>query len=309
MKRDLLKLRLGLHDGGITVNIRQDNDNYPEGYTVAQAVEMGIGRMLWLQPGVTFNEHVTDDQGTIGIPKITATEGGITEICAEGNAGDSDVTRVPLSIDKKVSGMFDGCFTVAGIAERSTEKALNKAKLRVMANTKTKYVEAQMIANSTESKLNKADFADNPRKYLSKAKSEAYKLGKKWPQIALVSIDFYDELDNAKAIRETVSGDEQYVNGVVGKTAGLLIIPTEIEVDFILYSWEDLNIAVPSSPKHIATGILGETDSIEGFSFDKGYASFLDVKASSGTAHTWLHGYFGTLITDKTLMLKSKATV
>ena len=300
-------LKLDVHN--IAVSIRQDGDKYPEGISVGQTVELGIGRLLWLQPGVTFNEHILDDQGMISIPKITATAGEVTAICAEGDAGTANEERINLLIDKKISGKFDGCFTVAGIADKTSQKALNTAKLRVMANTKTRYVENEMITKATESKLNKADFVGNPRGYLSKAKTEAYKLSKKFPQIALVSLDFYDALDDAKAIRETLSGDEQYVNGVVGRTAGLLIIPTEIEVDFILYSWEDLHLAVPSNPKQISSGILGDSESIEGFSFDQGYASFLDVQASYGTAHTWLHGYFGTLITDATLMLKSKAVV
>lgn len=308
MKKQL-KLNLGVHN--ITVVTRTDEDNYPEGMTVAQSVEMGIGRILWLQPGITYNEHILDDQGTIGIPKVSAAGGAVTDICAEGDAGTAEETRVLLNINKKYSGKFDGCFTVAGIADKTSQKALNKAKLRAMANIFTKHVEAEMVAGSTESELDPVDpkFKDNPRRYLVNAKNEAYKLAKKMPQIALVSLDFYEELDNAKAIRETIAGDEQYVNGVVGRTGGLLIIPTEIEVDFILYSFEDLNIAKPSNPKQIAAGILGDIESIEGFSFDKGFASFLDVNASVGSAHTWMHGYFGTLITDKTLMLKSKVRV
>ena len=102
----------------INMTLRQDAENYAEGLVIGDAIIRGLGRYSWLQPNITYLNKTLSNAGVYYAPIVTGSQGAATALCADGDAGDANVEYLPIVIDKKVTGKFDGCFTVAGIADK-----------------------------------------------------------------------------------------------------------------------------------------------------------------------------------------------
>lgn len=298
---------IDLNQFSISISMRQDGDNYTEGMTIGSVLMMKMGRKSWLQPGVTYTPHVLDGMGMISVPKVTATEGEVTDLCVDGNVGGANEVRVPILINKKVSAVFDGCFTAVGIADKIIQRALNNAKVRKLRITYEKYIEGIMVQKGKAATTARGELS--ARGYLAKLKTEYYKVNTDYPTFALVSLDFMDELDAEMALRETVQGDAKWVRGGdVAMAAGILVIPAEIPVPVILATPDRLPIVTPQSAAQLADGIIGGVDSEAGFSFGSGFGFFQEINAKAGTAHTYVHKFFGFDIVDTDGVLVAPVT-
>ena len=286
----------------INMTFRQDADNYAEGYRVGVVIVRDLGQYSWLQPGVTYTAHTLSDAGVLYLPKVSGTQGAATDICADGSVGTANVEMLSVLIDKKVSAKFDGCFTVAGITDINIERALNNYKLKNMANDMQDDVLAAMIADGTESAVFKADYT-TAYAYLQALKREFFAANEEFPTVALVSMDFYDELMLEGVAFGTPLSDQIYVAGAVGTVMGMLLRPVpRLERDAILYVPEALHIVEPANPKVIGDNIIGAVNT-ETSAFYNGMISVQDTDALKGTAHTYVHKFYGKGIPVADLML------
>ena len=290
----------------INFSLRQDGANYLEGMTAGQYIELGLGQYSWLVPGVTYTKDVLSDSGVMYIPKITGTQGSATALCVDGDPGTSNVEYLSLIIDKKVTAQFDGCFTVAGIADQRVQRLLNNYKLKNMQNDFQDdiltYIET--TATASAKKLD-PDGTESPSDYLLSLKNEYFNTNEFYPTVALVSSAFYEALEKELKVLATPLGDATLVYGYAGVTNGLLIrpVPRMVDTHVVLYVPEALHIATPSSPKNIGDNILGSVDNIED-NFFNGYVSMADTNALAATSTTYLHKFYGKGIPVTAQVLK-----
>lgn len=286
----------------ISMTFRQDAGNYAEGYAVGDVIVRDLGQYSWLQPGVTYTAHTLSDAGVLYLPKISGTQGAATDICEDGSVGTSSVEMLSVLIDKKVSAKFDGCFTVAGITDQTIERALNNYKIKNMANDLQDDILAAMLADGTESAVVKADY-DTTYAYLQALKREFFTANEEFPSIALVSMNFYDELMLEGVAFGTPLSDQIYVAGAVGTVMGLLVRPVpRLERDVILYTPDALHIVEPASPKVIGDNILGAINT-ETSAFYNGMISVQSLDALKGMAYTYVHKFYGKGIPVADMML------
>ena len=299
-----MKFNLKMYD--ITSTRRQDEANYLEGMTTYDTIMVGLYQGSWLQPGVTFTNHLLRDAGKIEVPKITGAEGGVTDLLnTAANVGTANVAMVYLEVDKKVSAKFDGTFTLTGIADKNIELGLNNYKIRSMKTTKEKYVHGKLVAGATTSLVDKADFVGNPYQYLNAMKTEYAKntLGM-MPTIALVSYDFLEELTNADFTRETNQGDAVLITGALQGKLGLLVIPVHYQtIPVILYSADGLHLGTPVNTKSIGDTILGDIESMAGVEFRNGIVTMNNTDASKLKVETYVHNVFGALVPETLYVL------
>lgn len=307
MKRKILR-NIEFKRHAITLPaLRQDTDKYVEGFTVGDAIYAGMGMLSWLQPGVTYTEHVLNDAGTILIPSMTVTtEGGRTALCVDGNTAETDGTYVTISVDGKVSAKFDGCFVAAGIADLNFARALNNMKIKQMNKEYQNDVKAELLSKATVATT--AVNAD-PAVYLGLLKTEFFTTKNEWPTVAMVSTSFYDKLvaTAGKSFVQTVA-EEAYVNGNVGKINGLVIIPQNQAEDVILFTADALHIVEPTKVSQVPMNWGVQSPSSEAFSFSRGYITILETNAKAGTFNTYVHKYYGRLALSQFAM-KTVATI
>jgi len=292
----------------LSFSFRQDAGNYAEGYAVGDVIVRGLGQYSWLQPNVTYTPHTLSDSGVLYLPKVSGTQGAATAICADGTVGTSEVEYLNVLIDKKVSAKFDGCFTVAGISDQIIERALNNYKIKNMANDLQDDVLGYMKTTGTASAIVKADYT-TAYEYLQALKREYFTANEEFPTVALVSMDFYDELMLEGVQFGTPLSDQIYVAGAVGTVMGLLLRPVpRLDRDVILYVPEALHIVEPASPKVIGDNIIGAVNT-ETSAFYNGMISVQDTDPLKGMAYTYVHKFYGKGIPVAELMLVTPAIV
>ena len=167
----------------LTMTFREDVNKYVEGYTVGDVIIRGLGQYSWLQPNVTYTPHTLSDAGILYIPKVTGTQGAATAICVDGDPGDARADYLSVVIDKKVTGKFDGCFTVAGISDQIIERALNTYKLKNMANDLQDDVMSYMLSTGTGSVVDRSAYS-TAYGYLQALKREYFAANEEFPDIA-----------------------------------------------------------------------------------------------------------------------------
>lgn len=291
----------------------KDSQEYLQGITIAEKMELGMGKFSWLQPGVTYTSHVLNEAGKIMIPVVRRGEaGGITSLCEDGKSSGVTTEWIEVPLDKKVSQMFDSCFTIAGTVPKNWEQMINSAKLKVMQEEWQEDVEKELETKATAFSKSSADYASDPRpctKLLSAMRTEYRKKTKRWPTVCLVSLAFSEQLADEKLTLNSPAMVEQtYVSGNVGVYKQMLIVPTDLETDAIMYTVEALNLARAGSLKQIpAQMVVGEGVDLGalGVEFSSGYISKIDVKAQGIGSNTWVHKPFGTKCIEE-LILKSK---
>lgn len=276
----------------LSMTFRQDAEKYAEGSIVGDIIVRGLGKQAWLQPGVTYTAHTLSDAGVLYLPKVSGAQGAATNICVDGVVGTSDVEYLSVVIDKKVSAKFDGCFTVAGIADKVIERALNNYKMKNMMNDMQDDVLAYMKATGTASAVVKANYT-TAYGYFRALQNEYFAANDEFPTVALVSMDFYDELLLEQIPFGTPIGDNAYVSGNVGTVLGMIVRPVvNLDRDAILYVPEALHIAKPASPKVIGENILGAVDS-DSDAFYDGMVSIQAKDALKGIVNTYVHKFYG----------------
>ena len=275
----------------INMSVRQDVNNYAEGTSVGDMIVRGLGKYSWLQAGVTYTNYTLSDAGVLFLPIITGSQGASTAICADGNVGTADADYLSVIIDKKVSGKFDGCFTVAGISDKKIERALNNFKLKNMQNDFQDDVLTYILATATASAVVKA--GSTAYEYLNALQLEYFAANEEFPEIALVSLAFYNELLLEKIALGVLSSDEAYVSGNVGKVLGMnLTVVPRLTRDAVVYVADALAIAKPASPAVIGENILGAVDS-DSDAFYEGMVSIQAKDALKGIAETYVHKFYG----------------
>lgn len=294
--------------------IREDSNNYPEGVKIGEAIQIAFFEKSWLVPNVTYTPLDFGENGTLIIPMVDKnTNGGATDLCAEANVGSGAVSQWQVSITKKVSGIFDGCFTVAGIADKTTQKLLNDVKLEIMVEDYRQYVKSQMDLTNTPSTVAMGTGANAYITYFNARVLEFKKATKRMPTIAKVSSDFLAGLENDMLLRETNNGDFVLVNGFTGRIKETNIIEDlEQTEDMILMTSDAIGIGEPSSPKQIPNAnVLGAFDYAKAngdqAGFSNGIISLPHIEASKASVSTYLHKFFGMGIKDANLIQYPKA--
>lgn len=306
-----------------TITLRQDGNNYVEGMSIGKYILVNVLMDSFLQPSVTYTEHLMADQGMIAVPKISGTKGVTTALCEDGSPGETSTEMVNLNIDRKATELFDGCFTTAGIADKNWEAALNTYK---MYNLREQY-ETDIIeyitgpnetnddyANITAAVADPATFAGNPSGYLNALRKEYTKNTRGIRStVGLCSVDFYYSVVDAGINLGTPLGDEFFVRGTeaVGRTSGLLLVPSilmdEAGVDVVVYNPMGLHIGIPTTTKAIGQNILGAGGFIpDSMSFSDGLLSMWETQAKKGIVATYVHKPFGRLIPEKAWVLGNK---
>ena len=285
----------------INMTLRQDAENYAEGLVIGDAIIRGLGRYSWLQPNITYLNKTLSNAGVYYAPIVTGSQGAATALCADGDAGDANVEYLPIVIDKKVTGKFDGCFTVAGIADKSIEQSLNNFKLKNMQNDMQDDVLAYMVATGTESLVAKGVLP--AYEYLQKLKTEYFTANEEYPTVALISIAFQDELILERIAMGDLVGDEVYVAGALGRVLGMILRPVpRLLRDAILYIPEALTIVKPANTAVIGENILGAVNS-ETDAFYDGLVSIQAKDALKGIVNTYVHKFYGKGIPVPDMML------
>jgi hypothetical protein len=275
----------------LTFTMRQDANKYQEGLVVGDVIVRGLGKYSWLQPGISYAAYTLSDAGVLYLPKVSGTQGAATAICADGTVGTADVEYLNVLIDKKVSAKFDGCFTVASIADKTIERALNNYKMKNMQNDMQDDVLAYMLATGTASAVVKGTL--KAYEYLRALQNEYFAANEEFPEVALVSMNFYDELLLEGISLGLPNEAEAYMNGNVGKVLGMnLVVVPRLTRDAVLYVPEALAIVKPASPKVIGENILGAVDSDTDAFYD-GMVSIQSKDALKGTVETYVHKFYG----------------
>ena len=102
----------------ITTVSRQDGGLYVEGVTQGQAIWLELAKHNWIMSNVTATVHTLDGDGKVQIPVFKkGTIKGFTELCEDGDVNKANFEFRSIDLSHKVSGIFNGCFTVAGIAD------------------------------------------------------------------------------------------------------------------------------------------------------------------------------------------------
>ena len=294
----------------VTFELRKDEGNYIEGMTYGQGITLESDKLSWLMPGVTYTSHTLSEAGQIRIPVYQLdNEGAVTELCDEGVFYKGTMEFVTLLLDRKVSATFDSCFTVAGIVPSNWQRGINNVSLRHMAIGAQREVERELQANATVSTL--ATAGKTPFQILNQLKTEFRKKTTRWCDIALVSLDFYNEILSTQTQLGVTPASAAYVRGVVGTVAGLLIIPTDMENDVTLFTVEAINVAKPGSLAQIpGMGIVGAVDMAHaGISFNSGLVSKQNVQPNKIGVVTNVFKPFGLkVIPELTLTLPNALT-
>lgn len=289
---------------------RTDSNNYVEGQiSYGQVIDLTLQENSWLFPGRTCTKAVLSNNGTIVVPTLdNAVGGGVTELCEDGEAGTYGTGQTTVSINKKVSEKFDGCFTVANIADMLLESAINTKKLRVMSETFNNWAYGEILKVATPSTITKTD--GDEIGYVFDRIAEYKVLNHMQPAYALVSTTFLNKIYKSLSKRETNLGDETLINGYAGVYNGVTFIERYDQAeDLMLGSSEDLLIATPSKPEQIPDQrILGAYNaSGENGGFELGMVSLWDVQASKGIVETWVHKYFGLgVLNQKSFTIDAK---
>lgn len=293
----------------ITVTQRVDAANYAEGFTYGQAIMIGLGKRSWLVPGRTFTLHTLNAAGQVIIPVYEPGDlKGATALCDEGTFNKATKKSETLLLDKKIGGEFDGCFTVAGIAQKDWERALNNATLMQMAMDYQSTIETALQAGGTDSEVVSTGLSAS--QYLLKLKSEYFKKTKQQATVALVNDEFYNQILDQQTNLGTAGSDFAFINGAVGTVSGLTIIQTSMDTPVILTNVNGIHIAVAGSPKQVPQfgNIIGDYDinSLD-IGFSAGMISKTDIKPKFIGATTYVHLPLGTKIIDS-LVLKAPVT-
>ena len=297
-----------------TVILRRDADEYVEGLTYGQGIQIKLSKLSWMLPGETYTSHVLNEAGQVMIPVYeTKTAGGVTDLCAVGAFSKAQQRFESLQLDKKTGAELDGCFSVAGLVPMDWERSLNNASLRVMAMDAQAAVEAAIEADATDSVMDVTGLT--PYQMLNKLRTEFYGMNGLWPTVALVSLDFYNAmLDAQVGLQNISSSSAAYIEGAVGTVAGMVIVPTNMTSSITLLVPESLHIATAGNIKQIPGfgGAIGAVDLAEGnaIGFSAGMLSKTDVQPTYIGAKTYIHKPFGVkVIPELTLQLPSHIVV
>lgn len=300
------KFKLDIQLFAVTITKREDSAGYVEGFTYGQAIMLGLGMRTWLVPNRTFTQHALNESGQVLIPIFKpGTLKGATDLCAEGSFNKATKDTVTVSLDKKIGGEFDGCFTVAGIAKADWERYLNNATLMQMAMDYQATIETYINAGGTVSTVSPTGLT--PSAYLNKMRAEYFDLTKRQASIALVNVDFYNSLIEQQTNLGTAGSDFAFINGVVGTVSGLIIIQTDLEAPVTLISVDAIHIVTASNPKQVPQfgDIIGGADMSElGIGFSVGMISKTDVQPKFIGATTYVHLPLGVKVIDE-LILKA----
>lgn len=295
-----------------TIDLRTDSAGYVEGTKMASTVlRVGMLENRFLVPGVTYTQHLLTDAGDIEIPKVTKlTNGTRSALCDAHTAATMAVTYEALKIDSKEGGEFDGCFTVAGIADKNVERALNSAKLTQIGADFEAHVLTDIENNLTD--YTTAWSGSGTNQYLQDLK-KAYRIQTGYTaKIALVSLDFYYTAISEMSNLSNQLGADTYVTGAdtPKMIAGLMVIPVDLlSRDVILYNPLGLNIGFPVNTKAIGGGILGDFDS-SAMEFQGGLISYHQMPTNGSiVVKTWVLMPYGTLIAEPQWFLASPAVV
>lgn len=298
--------------GGTLGTLRTDGNGYVDGYTIGQIMNVALMENSWLIPGQTFTRERMTDAGTMIIPMIDkGTPGGVTDLCEDGKFATTTGGTATLMIDKKISGKFDGCFTVAGIADRAFQNAENSMQLKMMAEDYQAYVMTEMLKVAKESELDTTSTTMTNAEYFTRRLAEYRKLNHISPDYALVSSEYLTELEVEIALRQSNAGDAALINGFSGVLKGIPIIEQYDQTDkIILVKKEAIRIGEPTDPKQIPnTRILGAYQAGgDASGFDSGMISIYDVQASKGIVDTWTHKFFGVAIVSVRMITRDKQT-
>lgn len=291
--------------------LRTDAAGYVEGYQWGERFLYGFAMHNWLIPGLTYTRHVLTDAGTIVLPYSvvpTPTGAQITDLCADGTPSNQDASILQISVDKKVSDRFDGCYTAAGISMVEWAALINDAKLRNMANEQKLYVAQQLAANNIASTSTDATeygkFIDSKTQYFAHTG--------RYPTFALVSSDYFDALIKENIVLNLFGtanlAQDAYVHGESGQIAGVAIINTglstaQLGAKAYISDAEALHIVVPRSINQVPAGwsIQGPYNAgemTEGLSFSEGIQAIVDIHAASGMFYTWIHYFFGVKVIE-----------
>ena len=311
--------------GDVTLTPRFDGQGYIEGITWGQGFLMGIPMLTWLQPGVTYTPHMLSNAGQIMLPIMDGgTNGEVTDLCAAPNPAEADGRYISMKIDKQVTGVFDGCFTVNGIAEINWEALKNNATFRRMALQYQNYIMDEVIAEG-EVTTATIDVAADAFGALMSMRSEYFFKTGFYPNVALVSQNAISAILTQKIQLLSSTSEGNYVTGLVGETAGLTLVQADLPagVDIVMLSPRAINIVQPStfaqaSPM-IMSGfqILGamapalDLHSVApGVEFNSGMISMIETHPSTtGTlARTYVFKPFGLYVEPKLAMLSGSVT-
>lgn len=293
----------------LDIKLREDAAGYTEGLTYGQMIMLQLTKRAWLINGLTMTLNPLNEAGQVQIPvfKRGALKGS-TPLCDEGKFNKAKKTFETLLLNEKVSGEFDGCFTVAGTAHKEWERALNNATLMQLALDYQTVVEAAIGATGTASTI--VDKGMTPLQVLLSLGSEYFKTNGTKATVALVNSEFYAKLISQNVGLATSSSDFAFVNGSVGRVGGFEIIETDLVDDVTLINEQAVQIAVAANPQQIPqfANIIGNVDmSSFDIGFSAGMISKTDIKPTFVGATTYVHVPFGVKVI-KDLVLKYKAT-
>lgn len=294
----------------LDIKLREDAAGYTEGLTYGQMIMLQLSKRAWLINGLTMTLNSLNEAGQVQIPVFKrGTLKGSTPLCDEGTFNKASKSFETLLLDKKISGEFDGCFTVAGTAHKDWERMLNNATLMQMALDYQTEVEKELAKVGTASKI--VDKGMTPLQVLLSLGSEYFKANGTKATVALVNSEFYAKLISQNIGLATASSDFAFVNGSVGRVGGFEIIETDLVNDVTLINDQAVQLAVASSPQQVPQfgGIIGNVDMTSfDIGFSAGMISKTDIKPTYIGATTYVHVPIGVkVITD--LVLKYTASV
>ena len=283
----------------ITTVQRQDGGLYLEGVTQGQAIWLELAKHNWIMSNVTATIHTLDGNGKVQIPvfKKGALK-GFTELCEDGNVNKANFEFRSVDLSHKVSGEFNGCFTVAGIADPKITESLDSATIRQMSLAYSTGIETELINNAQPVTITdtKATYFD----ILMSLKKRFFEENRTQPTAVLVSARAFIEIAKEHGFIPTSAGSLILTSGNVGTYAGLTIIETNItDTDIIMISPESVHIAVAGNPQQASPkGVAGESfelfNQMNGFS--AGMISKIDSKPLGVGEVTYLHVPIGVTV-------------
>ncbi len=280
-------------------DLRQDASKYVEGVEKGNAINLKLYKNSILAPNITFTPATLNDAGTLEIPRVsTTTEQTATNICEKANYSVQDVELVTVSIDKKVSEEYGGCFVSAGLADKEFKEAIDKQKTNTMQKAFERHFNTLITdgANSTAGTV-----VDQPKAWdkLLAERTAFFKRTGEMPTAVYVSAEFEAKIISEKILRETNEGDLALTRGVVGEVLGMNIIRNDfLTKDFVMLNAMAVYVVSPqkTSQVAVANGQISGNGPLSIWS--NGVSIIEGADRDTGIVKTSAHKYFGMKVID-----------
>jgi hypothetical protein len=298
---------------------RYDGNRYMEGFTLGQGFVLGLAHLSWLMPGETYTPYQLSNAGRVYLPIMNNfTPGTVTDICTAPDPAKADGEWVQMQLDKQASGIFDGCFTVNGIAELNWQMLMNNATFRTMAIKQyQQYIMDEVIAEGTA--VTSTYDLTKPWELINDMAQQFFASTGYEPTYALVSPAMMTKLIAEKLVFPAVDANGEYTTGRVTTTIGITLIRTLLPAgtDIIMGVPRSINI-VTASNKAQATPLISSGVNILGgavdqgtldqggdIRFDSGFVSMLDVdpKNNGLKANTYVFYPFGVYVQPELVLM------